>query len=177
MRDIQKDYFNWLCKLIDYKSRVSNYKKALAYLHSREFTYDISGDGNRYEDGIDLRYKYSNSRGLIFSEVCDNLDAGGCSVLEMMVALAIRCEDNIMYDGSKGNRQSKWFWEMFHNLGLHHLSDKKFDEETAKDIVDCFLYREYGPDGKGGLFVTSDPTKDMRQEEIWYQMQFNDRWK
>jgi hypothetical protein len=32
------------------------------------------------------------------------------------------------------------------------------------------LYREYDADGTGGLFRTSNPNKDMRKEEIWYQM-------
>ena len=177
MRDIHKDYFNWLCELIDYRGRASNYTQALSYLHSREFTYFVPGDGNRYEDGLDLRYRYANERGLIFAEVCKEFDASACSVLEMMVALACRCEDHIMFDGSKGNRQSKWFWDMFRNLGLHNLSDRRFDENDICEIVDRFLNREYGSDGKGGLFVTSDPTKDMRKEEIWYQMMFNDDWK
>ena len=61
---------------------------------------------------------------------------------------------------------------MFDNLGLKEMTNGKVDANNGYilDIIDRFLYREYEKDGTGGLFRTSNPDKDMREEEIWYQM-------
>lgn len=172
MNDISKDYFDWLCKLIDYNGKVRVYKKTLAFLNSQEFVYILPKDGNRFEDGIDLRYRYGYEHNISYNEITNKLDTKPCSVFEMMVALAVRCEDHIMYDPDRGNRQSKWFWVMFDNLGLRPMTNAKFNEcrDDISEIVERLNYREYEPDGHGGLFTTSDPTKNMLDEEIWYQM-------
>lgn len=172
MNDISKDYFKWLCKLIDYRGKVKIYKKTLALLHEQDFIYILPKDGNRYEDGIELRYRYGYEHHISYDDVQDNLDTKPCSVFEMMVALAVRCEDHIMYDPDRGDRQSKWFWVMFDNLGLRPMTNSKFEEcyPEILEIIDRLNYREYEPDGEGGLFTTSDPTKNMLEEEIWYQM-------
>lgn len=172
MNDISRDYFNWLCKLIDYNGKVRIYKKTLALLHEQDFTYTIPKDGNRFEDGIDLRYRYGYEHKIPYADVTDSLDNRPCSVFEMMVALAVRCEDHIMTDPDRGDRQSKWFWAMFDNLGLKPMTNSKFDKHYSDilEIIDRMLYREYDADGTGGLFRTSNPNKDMRREEIWYQM-------
>lgn len=172
MNDISKDYFDWLCKLIDYGGKVRIYKKTLALLHSRDFTYILPKDGNRYEDGIDLRYRYRYEHKLSSNEIADSLDNKACSVFEMMVALAVRCEEHIMYDAERGDRQSKWFWVMFDNLGLKPMTNARADLNRSYilEIIDRMLHRDYDADGTGGLFKTSNPNKDMREEEIWYQM-------
>ena len=173
MNDISKDYFNWLCKLIDHGGKVKIYKKTLALLHEQDFVYILSKDGNRFEDGVELRYRYGSENGIAHQEIAERLDCRACSVFEMMVALAVRMEDHIMYDPDKGDRQSKWFWVMFENLGLKPMTNSKFDEHYSDilEIIDRLNYREYEPDGTGGLFITHDPTKNMLEEEIWYQMQ------
>jgi len=173
MNDISKDYFNWLCKLIDYRGKVKIYKKTLALLHEQDFVYILPKDGNRFEDGVDLRYRFGSEEGIDSRDIADSLDNRACSVFEMMVALAVRMEDHIMYDPDKGDRQSKWFWVMFENLGLKPMTNSKFDEHYSDilEIIDRLNYREYDPDGTGGLFITHDPTKNMLEEEIWYQMQ------
>ena len=124
---------------------------------------------NRAEDGIDLRYRFAleheeYSPGL----VTDVLD-GPCSVLEMMVALAIRCE-TFMDDASIGDRTAQWFWVMVTNLGLGYMMDNKFDKKEADYILNRFLDREYDPDGKGGLFRLRHCDSDLRDVEIWYQL-------
>ena len=173
MNDISKDYFKWLCKLIDHGGKVKVYKKTLALLYEQDFIFVIPKDGNRSEDGIELRYRYGRENNVDSYTIEDLLDNRPCSVFEMMVALAVRMEDHIMYDPDKGDRQSKWFWVMFYNLGLKPMTNSKFDEHYADiiEIIDRLNYREYEPDGTGGLFVTHDPTKNMLEEEIWYQMQ------
>ena len=179
MTDISKGYFDWLCDVIDYGGKTKFYKRTLKLLHHIDFSYTIPKDANRFEDGIDLRYRYGYEHHIDYPEIADILDSKPCSVLEMMVALALRCEEHIMYDAEKGDRQSKWFWKMFDNLGLKEMTNSNFDEDYILDSVERFLRRDYDADGTGGLFTTSDPTKDMRTEEIWYQLMWylNDRRK
>ena len=50
-----------------------------------------------------------------------------CSVLEMMIALSMRCEEQIMDDPDIGNRTGQWFWDMIDNLGLGEHERLKFD--------------------------------------------------
>lgn len=162
------EYFEWVYDLVNEKNKP--YRKLFARLHDREFTYLIDMDGNRYEDGINLRYRFGYERGYPNAMIATYLDDGPCSVLEMMVQLAIRCEEDIMDDPNMGVRTSRWFWEMIDNLGLTHATDDRFDFDHVDDIITTFLEREYERDGRGGLFVIPNCKRDLRDVEIWYQM-------
>ena len=98
------------------------------------------------------------------------LDDRPCSILEMMIALAIRCEEHIMEDPEIGNRTGQWFWNMIVSLGLGHMTDDYFDLAYVEEAVRRFLNREYSRDGSGGLFTIERCPQDMRRIEIWYQM-------
>ena len=98
------------------------------------------------------------------------LDNQPCSVLEMMIALAIRCEEHIMDDPDVGNRTGQWFWNMIMNLGLGSMTDDQFDKRYAEQVIERFLNREYEQDGEGGLFTVKHCKHDLRTVEIWYQM-------
>lgn len=168
---IDKRYFKWMCQKIDGEYfHCSSYKKLLSCLNNKGFTYSVSHDGNRYEDGIDLRYRFAYENEIPSSIITSELDLYSCSILEMMVALALRCEEQIMVDISIGDRTSLWFKEMVKSLGLFRMTDDSFDAEKVNDILDRFIERRYDKNGKGGLFTTVDPYVDMRSMEIWYQM-------
>lgn len=169
---IRRGYFDWLYKLVCERRYSSvSYRKLLRYLHSVEFIYLISRDRNRAEDGVDLRYRYAWING--YDEevdlVLESLD-GPCSVLEMMVALAIRCEENIMDDPNIGDRTSQWFWGMLINLDIDDMTDDRFDKRIVSEAINRLLYREYAPDGKGGLFTVRGRNRDLREVEIWDQL-------
>lgn len=171
--DYSVNYFNWMYNLVCKGKRMS-YRKILGYLHEREFTYTLKFDGNRAEDGVDLRYRYSYELGRYDGPtVAAYLDDGPCTVLEMMIALAIRCEETIMDDPEAGDRTTYWFWSMMESLGLKGMSDERFDERLAERIVDIFLNREYAENGKGGLFTVRHPYRDLRDVEIWCQMNWH----
>lgn len=102
------------------------------------------------------------------------LDNRPCSVLEMIIALAIRLEEHIMDDPDIGNRTGQWFWDMIVSLGLGSMDDSKFDKAHAIDVIRRFLDRDYGRDGKGGLFTIEHCRYDMRDIEIWYQAKGDD---
>lgn len=159
-------YFEWLCrKVCKTTTKINRYSQLLETLHSIEFIYYIPMDANRLRDGEDLRYRFARRFGVEPTFLSDS-----CSVLEMLVALAIRCEEQIMDDPEKGNRTSIWFWEMIENLGLHHMTNDNYNEQVVRDVIDCLLERRYDPDGTGGLFTINNCRYDLRKVEIWYQM-------
>ena len=161
------EYFEWLFSLAcrdRYSDRIS-YRKLLMELHNIDFRYSIPMDENRAKDGLDLRYRFSIERG--YDE--RYIDAP-CSVLEMILALSIRCEENIMDNTEYGNRTDQWFWDMITNLGLGSMYDSNYDKIYVRKTVERFLNRDYEPNGKGGLFTIRNCNRDLRQVEIWYQL-------
>ena len=167
--NITHDYVEWLCKKVCGKrfSKKTTYRKLLLFLHSVEFVYLMQNDDVRAKNGTDLRWAYSWETGVNYDEVERYLDAP-CSVLEMMIALSISSEE-IMDDPQIGDRTGQWFWNMIVNLGLGSMTDDRFDEEYAEEVILRFLNREYEPNGKGGLF-TVNGCGDLRKVEIWYQL-------
>lgn len=169
-KSIENDYFEWMYDLIcGYRyTREHSFRKLLMHLHNVEFTYTIPKDANRARDGIDLRYRYAHE--IVGDPSVESYIQGPCSVFEMMVALALRCEETIMDDGEVGDRTSQWFWKMIANLGLGSMLDRRFDEDYVNDILIRFLNREYEPDGRGGLFIIRNCRYDLRDVEIWNQL-------
>ncbi|MGN1370903.1 MAG: hypothetical protein ACI4XM_01285 [Candidatus Coprovivens sp.] len=167
---IINEYFDWLCYFTKDKKH-TKYRKLLTFLHNKEFVVIIPNDSNRAADGIDLRWRFACELDYDrdFDEISRYLDRP-CSVLEMMIALAIRCEEHIMEDPDIGNRTSEWFWIMIRNLGLHSMNDTRFNIDKVDEIVSTFLYREYKRNGEGGLFIVDNLKRDMCDIEIWYQM-------
>lgn len=163
-----ENYFDWLADMVDcIDYPVSDYIKILDYLYHREFTWYLNNDGNREADGFALRDKFIFETGRE-----DAFFPPYCTVLEMMTALARRWEDNVMYDPDMGDRTHEWFWLMMRNLGLSRMEDFRFDAKEANYIIDRFLDREYSKDGLGGLFRIRNQKIDMRNTEIWYQMNY-----
>lgn len=168
--DVNNAYFEWIFNLVcgSRFGRGPSYRKLLMHLHNTEFIFTLSRDGNRADDGVNLRYRFSFDYDGV--ENADDYISGPCSVLEMMVALAIRCEENIMDDPGVGDRTGQWFWGMIANLGLSAMDDIRFDKALVNDILDKFLNREYEADGRGGLFRIKHCDQDLRKVEIWYQL-------
>lgn len=176
MIEIKDLYFDYLLDKIDGEYfKVDNYIRTLEYLYHRDFYWSIPMDENRYSDGMDLRDRfidwYCDEFGstLSLTEIYDNFNKN-CNVLEVMVALALRCEEDIMSDSYTENCTGKWFAEMFDSLGLTFMDDSSYDEECVNYIVTRFLNRKYERNGKGGLFTVPNIEYDLRDVEIWYQL-------
>lgn len=166
--NVRKEYFDWMCHIVcgGRFARENSYRKLLAYLHEVEFVWMIPKDANRAEDGESLRWRFAYENHMHIGRELD----GPCSVLEMILALAIRCENDIMDDSSVGDRTGQWFWKMINNLGLSGMTDRRFDANYVEEVIDRFLHRDYEPDGHGGLFVIHDCPYDLREVEIWTAM-------
>lgn len=170
--EIVDQYFDWMYQLVvDDRYSTKSYRKMFSRLYDTEFTYTIPMDGNRAEDGVDLRYRFGRENGYYDSIIASFLDVRPCSVLEMMVALAIRCEEHLMDDPDVGDRTGQWFWNMLISLGLGYMDDSRFDRYHVDQILDRFLQRRYERNGDGGLFIVNNGC-DMRTTEIWYQMNY-----
>ena len=160
-------YFNWLCSFFSNKDK---YWNLLTDLYNKEFVYIFVMDGNRAEDGINLRYRFEREFNYLPGSVTGYFGSRSCSVLEMMVALGLRCEETIMTDDHYGNRTSYWLNSMISSLGLYTFTDDNYDHDSVDYILDRFLNRQYKPNGEGGLFVVNDRSVNMRSIEIWTQM-------
>ncbi len=168
--EMREDYFKWICNLISNRGNSAYYKKLLRYLFDTDFIYVMERDENRAIDGFDLRYRYAYDRGISYDDADHFLGDRKCSMLEMMVALSNRIEEQIMCDPDIGNRTGKWFWDMIKNLGLDGMNDKRFDLKHVSIVIDKFLHREYQANGHGGLVCIPNCEHDLRNVEIWYQV-------
>lgn len=168
LRDL---YFDWMYQLVDDDTvGKHSYRKLLKYLNEIDFRYSVPMDANRADDGESLRYRFAHEWSWDDRLIAEHLDIRPCSVLEMIVALALKCEENIMDDPDIGNRSGLWFWSMIFNLGLREMYDAAFDKDICGRIIQRFLEREYSPDGDGGLFTIKNCEYDLRRVDIWCQM-------
>jgi hypothetical protein len=152
-------YFEWLVNKIDHNGSATDYYYLLDYLYNKQFIWSIPLDENREVDGEKLREDYGWDGHF-----------KGCNCLEMMIALAERCEHTIMGDPSGLDQSYKWFWYMIDNLGLNRFDDVHFKYDSVEDIVEDWLNHRYKSNGEGGLFPLKNPRKDQRTVEIWFQM-------
>lgn len=167
---LREEYFEWLCdKVINDNSNVK-YSKLMSCLFDSVFTPIMSMDDNRADDGKQLRYRFGKENDIPSSIILTGLDDEECSILEMIIALSIRCEETIMTDEEYGDRTGEWFWNMIVSLGLGTMNDLRFDEKYVNVVLDRFVNRQYKRNGEGGLFTIDGIKKDMRKFEIWYQM-------
>lgn len=159
-------YYKWLASLINNDGRGDNYNTLLEQLHLTIFSDDsailIPNDSNRIVDGIGLRERYCQRYHV---KDCADIYEESCSVLELLVSLAIRMEDQF---GIKD--YISWFWEMIANLGLTEYDDETYSYKDVEKIIDKFMKRRYRKNGSGGLFPLLYPSVDQRTLEIWYQM-------
>lgn len=169
---LSDEYYYWLLDIIDCLDYPNEkYSRVLDKLYDTPFYDLIPNDCNRIDDGYSLREKFAEDVGEHPYYVMDALPEN-CSILEMMIALAIKWEDNIAWDPDMGDRTSEWFWIMMENLGLTFYDDSRFNKQEVEDILRVLLERKYCTDGRGGLFKVNNPNIDMRNLEIWLQMNY-----
>ena len=159
------DYLKWLKTAV----RAEEYLKdawVLDFLFQIPYHWSIELDENLAYWGLKLREIYAEWS--TDQAVLGYLD-GMCSVLEMLIALANRLEQEIMHEPDLGDRAYIWFWTMVNKLRL----DDAANVEQANDIVQNLLNRTYHPNGEGSVCgVLLRHPADLRTVDFWYQMSF-----
>jgi hypothetical protein len=161
-------YFCWLIGLIgdDYIER--NYQKLLWKLYSTDYLWELDYDRNRAADGLFLRTIFAQETRIMYNF---GRREGRCTMLEMLIALARRAEDDIMHDPDYGDRTGYWFWTMIQNLGLDMYDDGYYFEEEVDRILDVFVHHRYEKNGmNGGAFPVRTKARDLRKTDLWWQM-------
>lgn len=156
-------YFAWLLKQVNADKDSTNLE-LYKFLYYRDFEWVMEQDANRAKDGEELRFRYMESCGIQPFELPELQTP--CSVLEMLVALAKRCDFQTS-TSYESDYSSVWFKRMIKNLGLNR---PYFDSQRTDEILTNWMNRAYSKDGKGNIFYIPNYDGDMRTMEIWYQM-------
>lgn len=168
---LEDRYLEWLYSQF---GAVRNGNPARSYwqlsitLHAKEFVWLVANDDNRVEDGKSLRDDFIREQGS--DGVTDEWMTLGCSVLEMLVALAFRAADQTEV------KPEQWIEIFFKHLGLLQYTDELYEETDGdvnpdvEEIIERLIYRNYQRNGVGGLFPLNSTRKDQRKVELWYQM-------
>lgn len=180
LEDIEKElqdgwYFDVLYDIVA-KDREDvtdmSYRMLLGVLDSVEFRDTRGIDGNRIQDAQELRADLIAENDLDHVAVRPFMNV---SMLEVMIAIADRLGQ------ITGDEDTAfWFWEMMSNLVLDGIDDAEFwsDPESYEseilDRADDVINVHYDRDGLGGLFLLREGVapQDMRDTELWYQMQY-----
>lgn len=162
---IEDVYFNWLYSKVASVDVVPTpsltYLTLMRDLHATEFAWILSGDDNRAEDGLVLRNEFYHESYLEQDPPWNNLP---CSVLEMLIAFSRRASFETELSAKE------WFWMFLENLEIDDLSDNHLGiSQIVNERLDPFIWRTYDSHGYGGLFPLSNPVRDQRQVEVWYQ--------
>ena len=151
--DVEDLYFKWLSTLVFPNEEIQrNYIGLLNLLYEIEYVWNpnIPLDENRYIDGINLRESFSY-KSKIPSDIVQNSIQGPCNILEMICALGIRIDNDIMATYYTGYDHGYfWIQKMLKNLNILQYDDLNFDEDAVRRKIDNFLQRRYSENGFGG---------------------------
>lgn len=159
-------YFDWL---VDKVKGDNFYISLLTTLYKVPFQVPIdSVDHNRRLDGIRLRDQFKCETHRRYP-----VPSKQCSFLEMILALAMKMDDKILYEQQFGDRYLDWFWYIIDNLGFSRFTDGDWDmdkDRLIRDKLRRIMNHDYASDGVGGLFpVYNHPEADLRDVDIWRQ--------
>lgn len=165
-RPLDERYLTWLYDQIGAVSNhhpESSHWRLISQLYTKEFFWFVPNDDNRLADGLELRAEWA-SRNHITDDEWMSL---GCSMLEMMIALAQRASFET------DETPAAWFWRFTDNLVIGQYTNQTYNAQVEKEvdyILTRVIERSYEPNGVGGLFPLHRPRVDQRKVEIWYQL-------
>lgn len=150
------NYPEWLESLVD----DGCHSMLLKFLNNIAYRWQFTLDENRAAGGLNLRSKFAFENSIDISDV----DYGACSVLEMLIGVAVNMID--ILDEDVGT----WFWVMITNLGLDQYDDRHFNEVEINYILNIWLDRRYDSNGHGSIFPLTRYSGDCRNLDTWGQM-------
>ncbi len=160
---LDERYFKWLYGQVDTIQEGPSYWDIARLLYKKEFVWTVPNDDNRGEDGRELRREFVNC--FRIRKVDENWLTLGCSMLELLIALARRLDFETGDDPVE-----VWFWVLMENIGLGNAHDARpLPAYLVDEALDRVIWRTYDPTGRGGLFPLKRPKENQQQVEIWYQ--------
>lgn len=160
-------YHTWQVYVV---AQAPQYEKLLNMLDNIPYTYSHSGDGNRYEDGVGLRYKFAYDHTINYAEVAAILDVRPCTVLEMMLALACKMENLVEQPDFPYESVPKYLMGMLANLGLISITDDNVNPPYVEMVIKRFMNGTYDPiTGRGALFPNVMELPNYNYRDIWNQ--------
>lgn len=171
MDKLIKLYLRWLIKEIDEDFMSERYMKLIEHLFNYEYFWIDDLDENLNEHGLNLREKFFDSSiaGRRMRDDYGDIDVP-CSVLEMLISLAINAENTVMSNDYYGDRTGVWFWTMLERLELLRYDDRRFDEDAVDEIVDRLLNKKENLDGTFGPFALENTSKFfVKNMSFWKQ--------
>lgn len=165
---LDERYLDWLydqVARVKTRSRVRNHRKLFRQLQETIFVAIVANDENRIEDAKDLRYEFLGQN----EDVQGDPDwmRSPCTMLELLIILSRQL-------GFEMDEDPKiWFWHLIEVLELEQFNDREYDdhaEEAIGKTLDRVIWRNYEPNGQGGLFPLRRPDRDQRNVELWYQL-------
>lgn len=167
MEELWDDYLQfliWRCQIQPFV----RFGRLFEILHHIDFEWELDRDENRESDGVDLRDEYKIPDGFD-EEIEEAFYAQRCSVLEMLIALAIRIDDEFIGDPAEEHPEI-FFMEMIRNLGLDKFSGNCYREYDVIKIINRWMRREFERNGRGSPFPVQHDPRNQRDLEIWDQV-------
>lgn len=163
---LDEEYVSWLYHQVAnpyLKNPRKTFWSLFQQLYNIEFDWSVPNDGNRVEDGRQLRCEFLDDADIPGG---DGWAADpGCSFLEMLIALSRRLSEE------DEGEPAEWFWHLMANIQLNECNDaSRYDEGKVDGLVQTVVDRTYNYNGHGGLFPLRNAHEDQRNVELWYQM-------
>jgi hypothetical protein len=169
---LDEAYLTWLYGLVtsvQNRNPALNHWQLLGQMYTKQFEGYVPNDDNRAADGKDLRIRFLQSTGYPLNDPYGLWFDLGCSLLEMIIALAER----VSFEDEAQGTPVEWFWRLVHNLELDRYTDDIFEisiQEEVEEVLERLNRRTYQYDGTGGLFPLRRAMEDQRTVELWTQM-------
>ena len=123
--ELEKMYYDWLVTY--HIAYLSNYQTLLRALYDTPFRVTILMDENRVGDGLDMRNRFAYQQGLGQQDRELLRQGRPCSVLEVMIGLAQRFDEEYMTQYSNEDPIGLLVRPMIESLGLQGYDDQHFD--------------------------------------------------
>ena len=185
---VKDSYFNYLLSLIssDEIDARQDYYNLCTLLFDTEYTVLNPMDNNRANDASTLRERWLDNIRVkderLKQEYANDVVVTPISVLEVLIALCVKVEDQILANPDVDYIAAKLFWELMDNLVKYGtfgtaykkasdiLTDEKwctFTEDAMKASIKKVVTRTYHEDGRGGLFPIDKCKTNQRKMHLW----------
>lgn len=151
-------------------AQMPQYESLFEMLDDIVYAFSNPSDGNRYEDGVGLRYKFAYDNTINYAEVAALLDTKPCTVLEMILAIACKMENMVEQPSFPYEFVPKYLNVMLRNLEIATMTNDNINKAYVEFAINKFINRLYDPiTGRGSLFPNVSNLPNYNHRDIWSQ--------